>query len=231
MRFHFYRVSALLKRLAKLRTENRRLRAELRDAKTVGELAEAYHEELQLAKARISGLEKALTRPGGIDHLTGLLSHDAFGKRYEELCRQRAGSGPRRSDCLVVYHLHGFRHRAAGPRAAYEFNNISVVRFVAILAHVFDLEDALICRQSSNRFLIILPETTRETAVSLAEQVKHAMSALGNRMRRKVDFHACCALSAFRLGEDDFVNVFSETQRLLDQSSRDGGNRIMQAVA
>ncbi len=212
-------IGKIFERLDRFREENAQRRgvfeAELR------QLAD----ELQAAKQETLNLRKLLTEQearGMEDPLTGLGNRRAYQKRIEEeLSRHDRYDTPL---ALIVCDLDHFKQindthgHLAGDR---------VLRVVAQLLLRLTRKSDFVGRYGGEEFVVLLPNTTDETAHLVAEKLRSSLEKLPFESGgRKIAVTMSMGLTHARKG-DTAESLFKRADELLYQAKKSGRNRVV----
>lgn len=156
------------------------------------------------------------------DSLTGLYVQRYFFERLKEEHRRALRSQHYLS--LLMCDLDHFK--AANDRWGHGAGDLMLVRFAEILRD--KVEGGVIARYGGEEFAVLLPETAKEKARLLAEQIRKGMENFRFMIRReRVQMTASIGVAAIPTDTLDEEELIRRADEALYQAKREGRNKVV----
>lgn len=166
--------------------------------------------QLKVAQSRAKELQQNLDELSTVDPVSGLLNRRAMLQNLEPLVsRSRRYGNPLSVIAMDLLNLEAMSQQNG------EHAVIHVIKQVS-----FMLKDTLrwadmVSRIEDNRFVFILPETDKESAVHLANKLNNHISELTvNFEDQQLDIQACFGVASWEKGNDTVLLLRHATQSL-----------------
>ncbi len=155
------------------------------------------------------------------DSLTGLYVQRHFFERLREEHHRVLRSG--HSLSLLMCDLDHFK--AANDRWGHGAGDLMLIRFAKILKDKID--DGIVARYGGEEFAAVLPETDKEKARKLAEQIRKAMEEHVFSIRReKVQMTVSIGVATIPVDTLDEEDLIRKADEALYRAKREGRNRV-----
>ena len=188
-------------------------------------LAARYSRLEQQLAARTSELEDATTRLAQlaqVDPLTGLLNRRGFIEQADAEIRRVFRTD--RTFSLVLVDVDDFRR--CNDRFGHACGDQVLQHAAALLGERARDVDRL-ARWGGDEFIMLLPETDTDGAVSLAEQLRDTVAGTPHEYRgQNLDITMTFGVSSYRRGEA-LDNCVARADTALTQGKKRGPNRVM----
>ena len=193
--------------------------ADVRSADEVGQLAQAFNRMTQALKQS----EELLKRLATQDDLTGLLNRRAL---TEEAIRERHRAS-RSGEPIAVAMLDLDHFKDINDMHGHSAGDAVLKQFASRLKRQLRRTD-FISRIGGEEFVVLLPNTGRETAHQLLEKLLEFMNAqaieLENGAMLEIRFSAGVVLWSSEFG---FEEILHQADKKLYQAKQQGRNRVM----
>ncbi|MGP1666761.1 MAG: diguanylate cyclase, partial [Rhodanobacter sp.] len=153
------------------------------------------------------------------DPLTGIANRLTFEQRLIQACAAQALSSAT-DTCLLVLDIDHFKRindqfgHAAGDRA---------LRIVAEQLQSALRPEDLLARYGGEEFVVVLPTTSKETGMRIAERLREHIENVDFRCRQQpVQITLCCGLTALR-NDDTPASAFDRADSALYRAKHRGG--------
>lgn len=193
--------------------------AEVAMQKYMQELEEA-HSQLAERQAELQRLNRLLGELATQDGLTSLFNHRAL---HEHL-NQEASRAMRHGEPLSFIMADLDEFKAYNDQFGHPAGDLRLCEFAQVLRQEVRAEDVA-ARYGGEEFAIILPRTTLEEAVTIAERIRKRLDLNSEEHRFTASF-GCAQLAADALDPDQLVK---DADTALYQAKRDGKNCIRTA--
>lgn len=182
------------------------------------------NQQLQDEIQRRRKLEIELTRQATTDPLTGLANRREFSRQFEhEVQRIR-----RHPSQLVLAILDIDHFKVVNDRYGHEAGDQALIKLSRTLETVVR-ENDLVSRLGGEEFALLLPETTIEQAMTLAERVRQSIEAQKIHSGDVIfSVTATIGLAALREGEPSLATAMREADRALYAGKESGRNRVVE---
>ena len=179
--------------------------------------------ELTAANQALEEKNRILADIASHDGLTGLVNHAAFmallAAQVEEARRYRYPIA------LMMIDIDHFKH--INDRYGHQFGDRALVAIARVLAQGKRVSDEA-ARYGGEEFAILLPHTTLDAAVRLAERLRHAIAALGLEGAEELMLSASFGVAV--ITEDDTTTtpdqLIARADGAMYQAKREGRNRV-----
>ncbi len=156
------------------------------------------------------------------DSLTGLYVQRYFFERLRDEHRRALRSTHPLS--LLMCDLDHFK--VANDRWGHVAGDLMLVRFAEILKEA--VEGGVVSRYGGEEFAILLPDTDREKARHLAEQIRHAMEKFPFTIRReKVQMTVSIGVASLPKDTLDEEELVRKADEALYRAKREGRNKVI----
>ncbi len=153
-----------------------------------------------------------------VDGLTGVLSRTAFEEVMNREIERARRYGEKLS--LILFDIDNFK--SINDSYGHLFGD-KVLRKVADTVRMNLRSTDLVARWGGEEFVILLPRTAREEAVTVAEKLRKSVQNLG--LGNKVSITASFGVAELRDG-DDSVRLILKADKALYSAKRNGKNRV-----
>lgn len=190
--------------------------------------AQQLEQQVLISHREIERLRRDLIRARNdavLDPLTHVLNRKGFDQQLASLLAQQAG--PDRSHCLIMLDIDHFKHvndthgHVMGDRVLQALGEV-LLGCVAGKAHP-------VARYGGEEFAILLPDSTLEYSLKLADKVRQQTKAMKIRNRRTQDVVLTVSISggvaAMQPG-DDAQGLIARADGALYQSKQGGRDRV-----
>jgi diguanylate cyclase len=200
-------ISARIQTVIHLMRENRHLRASL-DAE-------------RLSNAQLSAALDHQSRAALTDPLTGLYNRRAMDQQLDSLWAD-CGEGP---FALLVLDIDYLKH--INDTHGHLCGDTAIRKVAMTLRHCIRAGDSAF-RFGGEEFLVLLPNTSLEGAISVAESIRDRIEAhnLGVPRDWKVPLTVSLGVAS-RKDHDDPISLFERADRALYQAKHTGRNRVV----
>lgn len=169
-------------------------------------------------------------RSGWLDGLTGLINHQMFINRLDQVL-QIAQTDRQHVSALLKVNLDGFKRvNDAGGHAAGD----SLLKAVAQCLDTNIRDRDTVSRLGADEFMVLLVQVgnTRDQAAGNAMRVAHKLSRLLLKIPVNVDdtiyrVHASFGLALLHVGVEDTDTLMHQTDVAMQQAKADGGGRCV----
>lgn len=178
-----------------------------------------------IARYFIRDLERAeqqLLEMAATDHLTGLLNRrEGFRRLSEEFARgERSG----RPMCVMMLDIDHFK------RINDTYGHLTgdlVLKKVALTLKKIVRSSDIVCRFGGEEFLVVLPETTRDDAMGLAERFRRLIEDVKCLSDDQQTIRLTISIGvAERHGDDSDERVIDRADQALYKAKNNGRNRV-----
>lgn len=180
--------------------------------------------ELEASHAEIETKNAELLRLATRDPLTDCLNRRAFYERLEPIFTKARTEG--RPLCCIMSDIDHFKRfndqygHAVGDQ---------VIQIVSrLIGNSLRTED-LLCRYGGEEFCTILPDTTLEQAVVIAERIRSKIATTGGeslRTTERLTITSSFGVSALHFGAQDPAEIIDQADAALYSSKQNGRNRV-----
>lgn len=156
------------------------------------------------------------------DSLTNLYVQRYFFERLQEEHRRALRTGHPLS--LLMCDLDHFK--AANDRWGHGAGDLMLVRFADILRE--KIQAGITARYGGEEFAVLLPETSKEKALRLAEEIRNAMAKSPFSIRReKVQMTVSVGVASLPADTLDEEELIRRADEALYRAKREGRNRVL----
>jgi diguanylate cyclase (GGDEF)-like protein len=182
-----------------------------------------------LQAAELAWANEALKELSNIDNVTRLPNRRALDERVAELWKSCTRTGGALS--VVVIDVDHFK--TVNDVYGHLFGDEALRHIGSILPQVLRSSDDLACRFGGEEFVLLLPETSSEAALTVAERVRHVIETAPLPVTGTVhsDAHfqmtVSCGVSTYHPGGAlRWNDVITTADQALYQAKRNGRNRV-----
>jgi diguanylate cyclase len=177
------------------------------------------------AQYRIQQLQEELTQLSEvvrIDQLTGVLNRRGMDEAFNtEIARfQRTG------ELLSVSLLDIDNFKSLNDKHGHSVGDAALKHLASVVKRAVRPAD-IVCRLGGEEFVVLLPNTELEEAVSIMSRVQRSLTKeyfLGNNEKLLITFSAGVALFA---SEDDMASILQRADEAMYLAKKSGKNRVM----
>lgn len=160
------------------------------------------------------------------DSLTGLFVRRYFYERLKE--EHRRALLNQKSLSFFMCDLDHFK--ACNDKFGHQGGDLMLMQFAEILRQC--LKGSLLARYGGEEFAILLPETTKEEALRIAEQIRKAVEKSAFNIRReKVGMTVSIGVSSLPDDTLDAEALINKADQALYRAKREGRNRVCSAIS
>ncbi len=197
----------------------------LSEVKEVQSANEQYRRQLDDANAKVNVQQEELDRlqsAVGVDFLTEIPNRRALDDRMEEMMSRAERYGNTFS--LIVFDIDHFK---AINDAHGHPGGDRILRAIAHLLNDHKRSSDFLARYGGEEFVLLLPETTLDSAQRLAEKTRERMAASNFRFQNeKVRVTLSAGVGELHPGRDTAKALFERVDAALYQAKEEGRNRV-----
>jgi two-component system cell cycle response regulator len=168
-------------------------------------------------------LEMAIT-----DQLTGLNNRRYMTRHLETLMKNASETKP---ISFLIMDIDYFK--AVNDTHGHDVGDEVLREFAArVSANVRGID--LACRYGGEEFVVVMPDTDREFAYSIAERLRHTMELMPipiSRAPNKITITVSIGIASSTGGEDNSDKLLHRADQALYCAKREGRNRVIAAAA
>lgn len=166
-------------------------------------------------------LQERLYQETITDSLTGLFNRRYFDNRIIQECHR--ASRYQRLFSIIILDIDGFKQ--ANDLFGHSFGDEMLVKATKIFREVLRDGDTA-CRYGGDEFALILPETTKEGAVELAERLRSVFANNCNIKEKRISLTLSIGVASHPEDGSNEVDLVRVADRRMYQSKESGGNII-----
>ncbi|MFZ4285619.1 diguanylate cyclase [Variovorax sp. HJSM1_2] len=195
--------------------------------------AEALQQRVASSQREIERLQGELTRVRDeslVDTLTGTLNRKGFESRVQDLLRPAVEEAP--PNCLVMLDIDHFKK--VNDTHGHVMGDKVIELLGEILRTSVTHKSHAVARYGGEEFAILLPRTSLEESLQLAERVRERTKAMKIRNRATQEVIMTVTISAgvaVAREDDDVVSLVARADGALYQAKQSGRNRVTCAEA
>lgn len=166
-------------------------------------------------------LQKKLYHQAITDSLTGLYNRRHFDNRLAEEFKRSNRYG--RAFSVVIIDIDGFKQ--ANDLYGHQYGDQMLIRATEVYQQVLRNEDT-VYRYGGDEFAMILPETSKEGAIELAERLKEKFAKHYSTNKKRINLSLSIGIASYPEDGIDDKGLVGAADRRMYQSKENGGNIV-----
>jgi diguanylate cyclase (GGDEF)-like protein len=182
----------------------------------------------EIQSRELSFLNMELQRISCLDSLTGLANRHAYELQFAKLWREAVDSGKPLS--AIVIDIDHFK--VTNDTRGHLYGDRVLVRVASLLLQSLRCKDDFAARFGGEEFVVLLPETTVEGAMIVAERIRKLVEVAGSPASTEPGHHprlstvSCGGASCYPSENNSQDELLDAADKALYQAKADGRNRV-----
>ncbi|MGL5359159.1 MAG: sensor domain-containing diguanylate cyclase [Shewanella sp.] len=180
--------------------------------------------ELEITLRELNEVNQKLTEQSTIDSLTGVKNRSAFDKRLHAESR----ISRRQETPIALLMLDIDRFKSINDQYGHLAGDQALIKIAHTLQQHLKRPTDLVSRFGGEEFAIILPNTSAEGAIQVAQRIRHAVIAIGLEWQgNPIPLTVSIGVSAAIVNDEQYSNeLLEQADKALYQAKNNGRNQV-----